>query len=170
MKFFDQTGFEAGQKGCLQIRQRFDFATHHLREHGIRSSWGCVNAVGPTFNGLRSQIGAELESALGKTKFLIEQKLDELNASEYAAQLTCLGNAFVAYSLVGGPQMQLDGAVVVYQIALGHVTVDGDSIVWRIIKNQIGEGKRRLGFKTSATGLHSNYGAIKTCCVPFDWV
>ena len=164
MKFFDQTGFEAGQKGCLRIGQRFDFATHHLREHGIRSSWGGVNAIGPTFNGLRSQIGAELESALGKTKFLIEQKLDELNASEYAAQLTCLGNAFVAYSLVGGPQMQLDSAVVVYQITLGHVTVDGDSIVWRIIQNQIGEVKRRLGFKTSVTGLHSNYRAIKTCC------
>ena len=95
---------------------------------------------------------------------MIEQKLDELNASEYAAQLTCLGSAFVAYSLVGGPQMQLDSAVVLYQIALGHVTVDGDSIVWRIIQNQIGEGKRRLGFKTSVTGLHSNYRAIKTCC------
>jgi len=107
-----------------------------LREHGIRSSWGGVNAVGPTFNDLRSEIGAELESALGKTKFLIEQKLDELNASEYAALLTCLGNAFAAHSLVGGPLMQLDSAVVVYQIALGHVTVDGDSIVWRIIQNQ----------------------------------
>ena len=97
---------------------------------------------------------------------MIEQKLDELNASEYAALLTCLGNAFAAHSLVGGPLMQLDSAVVVYQIALGHVTVDGDSIVWRIIQNQRGEGKRRLGFKTSAAGLRSNYRAIKTCCAP----
>jgi hypothetical protein len=36
-------------------------------------------------------------------KFLIEQKLDELNASEYAALLTCLGNAFAAHILVGSP-------------------------------------------------------------------
>ncbi len=96
MKFFDQTGFEAGQKGCLRIGQRFDFATHHFRAHGIRSSRCGVNAVGPTFNSLRSQIGAELESALEKTKFLIEQKLDKLNTSEYAALLTCLGNAFAS--------------------------------------------------------------------------
>ena len=74
-----------------------------MREHGIRSSWGGVNAVGPTFIGLRSQIGVELEIAFEKTKFLIEQKLDELNASEYGALLTCLGNAFAAHSLVGGP-------------------------------------------------------------------
>jgi hypothetical protein len=53
---------------------------------------------------------------------------------------------------------------VVYQIALGHVTVDGDSIVWRIIQNQRGESKRHLGFKTSASGLHSNYQVIKTGC------
>ena len=45
--------------------------------------------------------------------FLIEQKLDELNASEYAALSTCLGNVFEAHSLMGGLQTQLDSVVVV---------------------------------------------------------
>jgi hypothetical protein len=67
---------------------------------------------------------------------------------------------------MGGPQTQLDSAVVVYQIALGHVTVNADAIVCRIIQNQRGESKRRLGFKTSAVGLHSNYREIKTGCAP----
>ena len=108
----------------------------------------------------------ELETALEKTKFLIKQKLDELNASDYAALLTYFGNAFPAHGLLGSPQMQLDSKVAAYQIALGHVTVDADSIVWLITQNQRREGKRRLDFKTSAAGLHSNYRAIKPGFAP----
>jgi len=108
----------------------------------------------------------ELETALEKTKFLIKQKLDELNASDYAALLTYFGNAFPAHGLLGSPQMQLDSKVAAYQIALGHVTVDADSIVWLITQNQRREGKRRLGFKTNAAGLHSNYRATKPGFAP----
>jgi len=50
----------------------------------------------------------ELETTLEKTRFAVEQKPDELNASDYAVLLTCLGNAFAVHSLLGGPQMQLD--------------------------------------------------------------
>ena len=106
-----------------------------------------LSAVGPTFKGLRSQIGAELETALEKTKFLIEQKPDELNASDYAVLLTCLGNAFAAHSLLGGPQSQLDIAVEAYQIALGHVTVDTDPIVWLITQNHLGVALKSKGEK-----------------------
>jgi len=56
----------------------------------------------------------ELETALEKTKFLMEQKPDELNASDYAVLLTCLGNAFATHSRLGGPQMQLDSRVGAY--------------------------------------------------------
>ena len=103
----------------------------------------------------------ELETALEKTRFAVEQKPDELNASDYAVLLTCLGNAFATHGLLGSPQMQLDSKVGAYQITLGHVTVDADSIVWLITQNQRREGKRRLGFKTNAAGLHSNYRATK---------
>ena len=71
-----------------------------------------------------------------KTEFLIEQKPDELNASDYAVLLTCLVNAFAAHSLLDGSETQLDSKVGAYQIALGHVTVDADLIVWLINQNQ----------------------------------
>ena len=50
----------------------------------------------------------ELETTLEKTRFAVEQKPDELNASDYAVLLTCLGNAFATHGLLGSPQMQLD--------------------------------------------------------------
>lgn len=134
-------------------------------------------AVGPTFKGMRTRVGAELDKALGQIKPLVQEKPAELNGGDYAAFLSCIGNAFAAHALLGGTAKRLEQAISSYKLALTHSSPEKDPIIWSIIQNHLGTALKVKGERAKDADVmkeaSKSYKAIADQLSriehPFDW-
>ncbi|NQV99393.1 MAG: hypothetical protein HQ483_06830 [Rhodospirillales bacterium] len=136
-----------------------------------------LSAVGPTFKGMRTRVGAELDKALAQIKPLVQEKPEALSGGNYAAFLGCVGNAFAAHGLLGGPEKRLDQAISSYKLALAHASAQADSVVWSITQNHLGAALKAKGERTKDVDVLKEaskaYKAIaeqlNRIGHPFDW-
>ncbi len=136
-----------------------------------------LSAVGPTFKGMRTRVGSELEKALAQIKPLVQEKPPELSGTYYGAFLSCLGNAFAAHALLGGTAKRLDQAVSCYKLALTHTSSEVDPVVWSITQNHLGKALRVKGerakdvdmLKESSQAYKMIADQLSRIEHPFDW-
>lgn len=136
-----------------------------------------LSAVGPTFKGMRNRVGTELDTALGQIKSLVQEKPADLSGSDYAAFLTCMGNAFAVHALLGGTAKRLDQAVSSYKLALTHTSPETDPIVWSICQNHLGKVLRVKGerakdvdtLKEASKAYKAIADQLSRIEHPFDW-
>ncbi len=136
-----------------------------------------LSAVGPTFKGMRSKVGNELDKALGQIKSLVQQKPPDLSGSHYAAFLSCMGNAFAAHALLGGEAKRLDQAISSYKLALTHTSAEVDPIVWSLTQSHLGKTLKVKGerakdadvLKEATVAYKAITDQLSRIEHPFDW-
>ncbi len=134
-------------------------------------------AVGPTFKGMRSRVAGQLDAALPLTKPVVQQKPAEINATDYATMVACIGNAFAAHTVLGGVEKRLDQAIAAYKIALNHTTAESDPINWSLTQNHLGavlkvKGERAKDediLKQASLAYKAIANELSRIEFPFDW-
>lgn len=134
-------------------------------------------AVGPTFKGMRSRIASQFDGVLILTKPVVQQKPAEINGADYTTMVACLGNAFAAHAMLGGPEKRLDQAASAYKIALSHTTAEKDPINWSLTQNHLGAVLKAKGerakdeeiLKQASLAYKSIVNELSRVAFPFDW-
>jgi len=136
-----------------------------------------LGAVGPTFKGMRIRIGIQLDQALSQTRPVLEQKPADMGGTDYTTLVACLGNAFAAHALLGGPEKRLDQAASAYKIALSHTTAAADPINWSLTQNHLGTALKVKGerakdediLKQASIAFKAIANELSRVAFPFDW-
>lgn len=128
----------------------------------------------PSFRGARAKLAVTLGSYLGTIDVLAQKLPPGLTDDQSASVLTALGNVFVAYSRLGGGQIQLDRAAFAFQAAEKLATKEADPLAWARIQNHLatalqaqGQAKKdpkllrnaAIAFSTITTALDKNQHA-----------
>jgi tetratricopeptide (TPR) repeat protein len=90
-----------------------------------------------SFKGARAKLAVTLGTYLGSVDGLAKKLPPGLTDDQSASVLTALGNAFVAYSRLGGGPGQLDRAAFAFQAAEKLVTKETAPLTWARIQNHL---------------------------------
>ena len=96
-----------------------------------------IGAFATSFKGARSRLAEALGKYLAAVAGMVQKAPPGLTADQGASVLTALGNAFVAYSRLGGGVEQLDRATLAYQAANKLVTKENAPLTWARIQNHL---------------------------------
>ena len=96
-----------------------------------------IATIGPAFKGARTRLGESLGGYLEKAGELIKTLPTELNDVQAASVLIVIGNAFVAYSRLGGGSEQYDRAVEAYREAEKKVSSETQPLLWARVQNHL---------------------------------
>jgi tetratricopeptide (TPR) repeat protein len=96
-----------------------------------------IGTFGPSFRGARTRLGEALGKNLAVAGAIVATPPAGLTPGQASSMLSALGNAFVAYSRLGGGIQQLDLAAAAFQAAEKQVSKDSAPLAWARIQNHL---------------------------------
>ncbi len=96
-----------------------------------------LGTFGPTFKGARARLGETLGGYLERVGPMVESLPAGLSDSQEVFILNGIGNAFVAYSHLGGGVKQLDHAASAYKKAEQRVSKESQPLAWASVQNHL---------------------------------
>ena len=136
-----------------------------------------IGTIGPSFKGARTRLGESLSGYLEKAGEQVKSLPTELSDIQAASVLIVIGNAFVAYSRLGGGSEQHDRAVEAYQEAEKQVSRETQPLLWARIENHLaavlqtqGQMKKDPKLLRAATLIYRTVGAtLSNSAHANDW-
>ncbi|MDA1090455.1 MAG: hypothetical protein O3A85_09115 [Proteobacteria bacterium] len=118
---------------------------------------------GPIFKGVRQRLGETLGAYLEQVAHLADSLPVGITDPQEVSIFNSIGNAYVAYSHLGGGVTQLEHAAKAYKKAEAKVSKDGQPLAWASIQNHLaavlqaqGQMKKDPGPLRSAALVYSN--------------
>ncbi len=125
-----------------------------------------LGTFGPTFKGARGRLGETLGGYLERAGPLVEALPVGLSDPQEVSILNGIGNAFVAYSHLGGGVKQLNHAAKAYKKAEERVSKESQPLAWASVQNHLaavlqaqGQMKKDPAPLRSAALIYSNVAA-----------
>jgi len=125
-----------------------------------------LGTFGPTFRGVRQRLGETLGGFLEQSGGLVDSLPAGLSHTQEVSILNGIGNAYVAYSHLGGGVSQFTLAANAYKQAEGRVSKEAQPLAWASVQNHLASVLQAQGQMSkdsaplrSAAVIYSNVAA-----------